>query len=75
MPIELRSWINPQSYSNSYSTAPIARTKTTLYRPAPGSQAGHHYETTAQLRTEEIFSHLSLRQAVTTRSEREGARR
>src|SRR3984957_9932778 len=25
MPIELRSWINPQSYSNSYSTAPIAR--------------------------------------------------
>jgi hypothetical protein len=25
MPIELRSWLNPQSYSNSYSTAPIAR--------------------------------------------------
>jgi hypothetical protein len=28
MPIELRSWINPQSYSNSYSTAPIAREAT-----------------------------------------------
>jgi alkanesulfonate monooxygenase len=25
MPIELRSWINPQSYNNSYSSAPIAR--------------------------------------------------
>jgi hypothetical protein len=25
MPIELRSWLNPQSYSNSYSTAPMAR--------------------------------------------------
>ena len=24
MPIELRSWLNPQSSSNSYSTAPIA---------------------------------------------------
>ena len=25
MPIELCSWINPQSYSNSYSIAPIRR--------------------------------------------------
>lgn len=25
MPLELRSWINPQSYTNSYSTAGIAR--------------------------------------------------
>jgi hypothetical protein len=30
MPIELRSWINPQSYSNSYPTAP----NTAAARPA-----------------------------------------
>ena len=34
MPIELRSWINPQSYSNSYSTAPIAR-EAAYFTPVP----------------------------------------
>jgi len=34
MPIELRCWINPQSYSNSYSTAPIAR-EAAYFTPVP----------------------------------------
>src|SRR6202522_2359657 len=34
MPIELRSWINPQSYNNSYSTAPIAR-EAAYFTPVP----------------------------------------
>ncbi len=34
MPIELRSWINPQSYSNSYSTAGIAR-EAAYFTPVP----------------------------------------
>jgi alkanesulfonate monooxygenase len=34
MPIDLRSWINPQSYSNSYSTAPIAR-EAAYFTPVP----------------------------------------
>lgn len=34
MPIELRSWINPQPYSNSYSTAPIAR-EAAYFTPVP----------------------------------------
>ncbi len=34
MPIELRSWINPQSYANSYSTAPIAR-EAAYFTPVP----------------------------------------
>ena len=34
VPIELRSWINPQSYSNSYSTAPIAR-EAAYFTPVP----------------------------------------
>jgi hypothetical protein len=34
MPIELRSWINPQSYHNSYSRAPIAR-KAAYFTPVP----------------------------------------
>jgi alkanesulfonate monooxygenase len=34
MPIELRSWINPQSYSNSYSSAPIAR-EAAYFTPVP----------------------------------------
>ena len=34
MPIELRSWINPQSYSNSYPTAPIAR-EAAYFTPVP----------------------------------------
>jgi len=34
MPIELRSWLNPQSYSNSYSTAPIAR-EAAYFTPVP----------------------------------------
>ena len=34
MPIELRSWINPQSYTNSYSTAPIAR-EAAYFTPVP----------------------------------------
>ena len=34
MPIELRSWVNPQSYSNSYSTAPIAR-EAAYFTPVP----------------------------------------
>jgi alkanesulfonate monooxygenase len=34
MPVELRSWLNPQSYSNSYSTAPIAR-EAAYFTPVP----------------------------------------
>ncbi len=34
VPIELRSWLNPQSYSNSYSTAPIAR-EAAYFTPVP----------------------------------------
>jgi hypothetical protein len=34
MPIELRSWIDPQSYSNSYSTAPAAR-EAAYFTPVP----------------------------------------
>ncbi len=34
MPIELRSWLNPQSYSNSYSTAGIAR-EAAYFTPVP----------------------------------------
>jgi alkanesulfonate monooxygenase len=34
VPIELRSWINPQSYSNGYSTAPIAR-EAAYFTPVP----------------------------------------
>ena len=34
MPIELRAWLNPQSYSNSYSTAGIAR-EAAYFTPAP----------------------------------------
>jgi alkanesulfonate monooxygenase len=34
MPIELRSWLNPQSYRNSYSTAPIAR-EAAYFTPVP----------------------------------------
>ncbi|MGD0699251.1 MAG: LLM class flavin-dependent oxidoreductase [Trebonia sp.] len=34
MPIELRSWLNPQSYSNSYSTASIAR-EAAYFTPVP----------------------------------------
>jgi alkanesulfonate monooxygenase len=34
MPIELRSWINPQSYANSFSTAPIAR-EAAYFTPVP----------------------------------------
>jgi len=34
MPIELRSWINPQPYTNSFSTAPIAR-EAAYFTPVP----------------------------------------
>jgi alkanesulfonate monooxygenase len=34
MPIELRSWLNPQPYNNSYSTAPIAR-EAAYFTPVP----------------------------------------
>src|ERR1700684_3154730 len=34
MPIELRSWLNPQPYSNGYSTAPIAR-EAAYFTPVP----------------------------------------
>jgi alkanesulfonate monooxygenase len=46
MPIELRSWINPQSYSNSYSTAPIAR-EAAYFTPVPEPvTADPHYIST-----------------------------
>ena len=34
MPIELRAWINPQPYANSYSAAPIAR-EAAYFTPVP----------------------------------------
>ncbi|MBV9796136.1 MAG: LLM class flavin-dependent oxidoreductase [Actinobacteria bacterium] len=34
MPIELRAWLNPQSYSNSYSTAGLAR-EAAYFTPVP----------------------------------------
>jgi hypothetical protein len=49
LPIELRSWINPQPYANSYSTVPIAR-EAAYFTPVPEPVTADPEHITAEAR-------------------------